>query len=153
MIPKCTQCNAPNVRSITQLVKTINVTKSVCSSNAIHYVICNSTCKPISNFISDCQSVKPVCKLIDVNWKRPHEQLVTNKDNHQYDFTKPISVMNILMMSKYFYELVLFVFIFHHNFCNNNVDSFFKDHVKCNNFSTNKFLMSNSFFIVNFLSS
>ena len=65
--------NVCNVSSISQLVKIINATKSVCSSNAINSVICNSTCKPVSNFISDCQSVKPVLKLIDVNRRRSHE--------------------------------------------------------------------------------
>ena len=40
-------------------------------------------------------------------------------------------------------------FIFHHNVCNNNVDNFFKVYVKCNNFSTNKFLTSNSVAISN----
>ena len=48
------------------------------------------------------------------------------------------------MMPIYFYELVLLLFIFHHNFCNNNVDNFFKGYVRCNNFFTNKFLTSNS---------
>ena len=50
--------------------------------------------------------------------------------------------MNILMMFIYFYELVFLLFIFYHNFCNNNVDNFFKDYLRCNKFSTNKFLMS-----------
>ena len=36
-------------------------------------VTCNSTCKSISNFISDCHSDKRARKLIDVNRKRPHE--------------------------------------------------------------------------------
>ena len=84
-----------------------------------------------------------------MNRKRPHERLVNNKDNRQHDFTKPISVVNILMMSIYFYELVLLFFIFYHNFCNNNVDNFFKGYVRCNNFSTNKFLTSNSVAIFN----
>ena len=53
------------------------------------------------------------------------------------------------MMSIYFYELVLLFFIFHHNFCNNNVDNFFKGYVRCNNFSTNKFLTSNNVAIFN----
>ena len=53
------------------------------------------------------------------------------------------------MMSIYFYELVLLFFIFHHNFCNNNVDNFFKGYVRCNNFSTNDFLTSNSVAIFN----
>ena len=48
-------------------------------------------------------------------------------------------------MSIYLYELVLLFFIFHHSFCNNNVDNFFKGYVKRNNFPTNKFLTSNSF--------
>ena len=99
-------CNVRNVSCYSQLVKTFNVTKSVCSSNASNSVICNSTCKPVSNFASDCQSVKPACKLKGVKWKRPHEQLVNNKNSHQHDFTKSFSAVNILMMSKYFYELV-----------------------------------------------
>ena len=39
-----------------------NVTIYVCSSNASNSVIYNSICKPVSNFVSDCQSVKPVFK-------------------------------------------------------------------------------------------
>ena len=108
--------NICNVSRISQLIKTINVNKSVCSSNAINSAICNSTCKPVSNFVSDCQSVKHVRKLIDVNQKCPHEQLVTNKDNRQHDFTKPNSVVNILMMSIYFYELILLFFYISSNF-------------------------------------
>ena len=53
------------------------------------------------------------------------------------------------MMSIYFYELVLLFFIFHHNFCNNNVNNFFKGYVRCNNFFTNDFLTSNSVAIFN----
>ena len=102
--------NVRNVSSISQLIKTFNVTKSVCYSNASNSVICNSTCKPVSNFTSDCQSVKPVRKLIDVNRKRPHERLVNNKNSRQQDFTKPFSAVNILMMPIYFYELVLLFF-------------------------------------------
>ena len=65
----CNVCNVRNVNSISQLVKTINVTESVCSSNASNSVICNSTCKPVSNFVNYCQSVKPACKLIIKNRK------------------------------------------------------------------------------------
>ena len=137
-------CNVLNVSSISQLVKTFNVTKSVCSSNASNCVICNSTCNPISNFVSGCPSVKPARKLIDVNWKHPHERLVNSKNSRQHDFTKSFSAMNILVMSIYFSELVILFFIFHHNFCNNNVDNFFKGYVRCNNFSTNGFLTSNN---------
>ena len=106
--------NVRNVRnvSISQLVKTFNVTKSVRSSNAINSIICNFTCKPVYSFVSDYQSGKPVYKLIDVHWKGPHERLVNNKDNRQHDFTKPISVVNILMISIYFYELVLLFLYF-----------------------------------------
>ena len=105
---------------------------------------------PVSNFVNDCHSVKPVRKLIDVNRKRPNERLANNKDNRQHDFTKPIRAMNIWMWSIHFYELVLVFFIFHHNFCNNNVDNFFIGYVKCNNFSTNKSLTSNSFIYCEF---
>ena len=41
--------------------------------------------------------------------------------------------------------MIFLLFIFHLNFSNNNVDNCFKDYVKCNNFSTMKFLTSNSF--------
>ena len=86
------------------MVKTFNFTRFVCSSKTINSVICNSTCEPVSNFVSDFQSVKPVHKLIDVKRKRPHERLVTNKDKHQHHFTKLISVVNILMISIHFSE-------------------------------------------------
>ena len=142
-------CNVCNVSCYSQLVKIFNVTKSVCSSNASHSVICNSTCKPVSNFVSDCQSVKPARKLNGVKRKRPHERLVNNKNSRQHVFTKSFSAVNILTMSIYFYELVLLFFIFHHNFCNNNVDNFFKGYVRCNNFSTNDFLTSSSVAIFN----
>ena len=81
--------------------------------------------------------------------KRPHERLVKNNNSRQHDFTKPFSAVNILMMSIYFYELVLLFFMFHYNFCNNSVDNFFKGYVRCNNFSTNTFLTSNSVAIFN----
>ena len=142
-------CNVHNVSCYSQLIKTFNVAKSVCSSNASNSVIYNSTCTPVSNFVSDCQSVKPACKLNGVKRKCPHERLVNNKNSCQHDFTKSFSAMNILMMSIYFYELVLLFFIFHHNFCYDNVDNFFKGYVRCNNFATNDFLTSNSVAIFN----
>ena len=107
------------------------------------------SCKPVSYFVNDCQSVKPACKLIDVNRKRPHERHVNNKNSRQHDFTRSFSAANILMMSIYFYELNFLFFIFHHNFCNNNVHNFFKGYFRCNNFSTNEFLISNSLSIFN----
>ena len=139
-------CNVRNVNSISQIVKTFNVTKIVCSSNASNSVICNSTCKPVSKFVSDCQSDKRACNLIYVNWKRSHGRLVSNKNSRQYDFTKPFSAMNILMMSIYFYELVILLFMFYHNFCNNNVDIFSKAMpgvtTKCNSRCNNKLLLN-----------
>ena len=123
----------------------MSVTSTVIDNLSKHLML-HSTCKPVSNFVTACQSVKPARKLIDVNWKRPHEQLVNNKNSRQHDFTKPFSAVNILMMSIYFYELVL---LFHHNFCNKNVDNFFRCYIRCNNFSTNKFLTSNRVAIFN----
>ena len=103
--------NVHNVNSIHQLVKTFDktVTKPLCSSNASNSVIYNSTCKPVSNFVSECQSDHHARKLIDV--KYPHERLVSNKNNRQHGFTKPFSALNILMLFIYFYELVLLLFI------------------------------------------
>ena len=49
------------------------------------------------------------------------------------------------MTSIYFYELVLLFFIFPHNFCNGNVDNFFKGYITHNNFSRNEFLNYGSF--------
>ena len=77
-------CNVRNVSCYSHLVKTFNFTKSVCSSNASNSVICNSTCKPVSNFVSDCQSVKPARKLNGVKRKRPHEGLINNKNSRQH---------------------------------------------------------------------
>ena len=94
--------NVCNVSSISQLVKTFSVTKSVCSSNARNSVVCNPTCKPVSNFVCDCQSVKPARKFIDVNRKHQHERLVNNKNSRQHDFTEPFSAVNTLMTSVYF---------------------------------------------------
>ena len=53
------------------------------------------------------------------------------------------------MMSIYFYELVYLFFMFHHKFCNNNFDNFFKGYIRCNNFSTNQVLTSSSVAIFN----
>ena len=79
-------------------------------SNASNSVILNSTCKPVSNFVSDSLPAKLACKVVDVNLKRPHERLVNNKNSRQHDFTKPFSAVNILMMSICFYELVRIFF-------------------------------------------
>ena len=87
----------------------MSVTSTV-KDNLSKHLMLHSTCKPVSNFVTACQSVKPARKLIDVNWKRPHEQLVNNKNSRQHDFTKPFSAVNILMMSICFYELVRIFF-------------------------------------------
>ena len=39
--------------------------------------------KPVSNFVSHCQLVKPARKLNGVKRKRPHERIVNNKNNCQ----------------------------------------------------------------------
>ena len=98
-------------------------------------IICSSPFKPVSNFISGCQFIKPVSKRIDVNRKRPRERFPDKKSSGQREFTKPFSAVNFLMMSIYFYELVLLFFCissqlaFHFYisclyFSNNNVDNF-----------------------------
>ena len=58
----------------------------------------------------DCQSVKPVCKLIDVNQKHPHVQLVNNRNTHQHDFTKPFSVLWIFWYVHIFLWISSFIF-------------------------------------------
>ena len=64
--------------------------------------------------------------LIDVNRKRPRERFVNKKSRCQHGFTKTCSSVNTLMMSIHFYELILLFFIFHHNFCSDNVTIFSK---------------------------
>ena len=66
---------------------------------------------------------------------------------HEYwvHITKSLNVRNILMTSMYFYELVLLFFIFHHNFWNGHVVSFFKGYVTRNSFFRNNFLNHDSF--------
>ena len=88
---KAAKCNVCNAGSVSKLIEPLNVSKTVCSNNTV------------SNFISVCHSVKPARKLIDVNRKCPHEQLVNNKNSGQHDFTKSFGAMNILIMSIYFY--------------------------------------------------
>ena len=65
-------------------------------------------------------------------------------------FVKLFSTVNVRMLYIYFHELVLLFLIFSHNFRNNNVDDFFKDYIKCHNFSTNELLTSNSFIYLEF---
>ena len=49
-----------------------------------------------------------------------------NVSSYKHGVTKSLNVRNILMASTYFFELVLLFFVFHHNFCNGNVDNFLK---------------------------
>ena len=82
------KCNGRNDSSVSQLVKTRQlVSKPVCSSNASKPIICNFTCKPGSNFVSACQSVKPARKLTDMYRKRPPERSVNKKSSRQHGFT------------------------------------------------------------------
>ena len=111
-----TKRDVRNGSSVGQLVKALNAGKPICSSNACNPVICNSTCMPVSNFVGDCQSVKPVRKLIDVNRKRPRQRFVNKMSSPQHGFTKPFSAVNMLIMPIYFSELVIAFFIFHHSF-------------------------------------
>ena len=60
--------------------------------------------------------VKSALQLTDWNRKCTHERYVNKQSSCLDGFAKPF----ILMMSIYFYELVLLFFIFHHNFCNND---------------------------------
>ena len=150
-----TQRNVFNASSVSQFIKPLNVSKPVCSSKETKRNVCNANSvsqftKPLNVSKPLCSSketkrnvcnagrvsklIKPARKLKGVKRKRPHERLVNNKHSHQHGFTKSFSAVNILMMSIYFYELVLLFFIFHDNFCNNNVGNFFKGYVRCNNF-------------------
>ena len=62
-----------NCSSASQLVKTFNVCKHVCSSNASNPVICSSTFNTVSKFVTSCHLVKPVCKLVVRRLKSPCE--------------------------------------------------------------------------------
>ena len=94
--------------------------------------------KPLSVGKSDCS--RNVSKPVMCARKQS-----CNVSSHKHGVTKSLNVRNILMTSIHFYELVLLFFIFHHNFCNRNVDNFFQGYVTCNNFSRNKFLNYDSF--------
>ena len=103
-------CNVRNqnvhiVNSISHHIKPLNVGKSDCSRDVSKPVIRESVVVNISN--SAC--------------KRSF-----NVSSHKHGVTKSLNVRSILMTSIYFYELFLLFFIFHHNFCNGNVDNFLK---------------------------
>ena len=99
--------------------------------------------KPLSVGKSDCSRnvSKPVIReSVVVNLSKRARKRSCNVSSHKHGVSKSLNVKNILMTSIYFYELVLLFFIFHHNFCNGNIDNFFKGYVTRNNFSRNKFL-------------
>ena len=134
-------------------VKPLNVSKSMspCNVHSQNVLIVNSVChhtKPLSVGKSDCSRnvSKPViCESVVVSLSKCARKQSCNVSSHKHGVTKSLNVRNILMTSIYFYELVLLFFIFHHNFCNGNVDNFFKGYVTHNNFSRNKFLNYDSF--------
>ena len=129
-------------------VKLLKVSKSMSSSNVrnrnVHVVnsISHHT-KPLSVSKSNCSrdvSKPGIRESVVVNISNSARKRSFNVSSHKNGVTKSLNVRSILMMSVYLYELVLLFFIFHHNFCNRNVDNFFKGYVTRNNFSRNKFL-------------
>ena len=134
-------------------VKPLKVSKSMSSCNGynrnVHIVnIISHHTKPLSVGKSNCSRIvsKPVIrKSVVVNLSKRARKRSFNVSSHKHGVTKSLNVRSILMTSIYFYELVLLFFIFHHNFCNGNVDNFFKGYVTRNNFSRNKFVNYDSF--------
>ena len=135
------------------LVKSLNISKSTSSCNLRkrNLFIINSIShhtKPLSVGKSNCASNinKPVIReSVIANFSKLARKRSCNVSSHKHDISKPLNVRNILMKSIYFYELVLLFSIFHENFCNVNVDNFFKGYVTRNNFSWNKFLNYDGF--------
>ena len=134
-------------------VKPLKVSKSMSSCNVrnrnVHIV--NSIShhsKQLSVGKSDCSLdvSKPVIReYVVVNISNSARKRSFNVSSHKHGVTKSLNVRSILMTSIYFYELILLFFIFHHNFCNGNVDNFFKGYVTRKNFSGNKFLNHDRF--------
>ena len=100
---------------------------------------CNVS-KPVCKIINNHQVFNPVCESVVVNLSKHAHKQYFNVSSHKHGVTESLNVRNILMTFIYFYELVLLFFVFHHSFCNSNVDNSFKDDVMHNNFSRNKFL-------------
>ena len=98
---------------------------------------------------SDCSrnASKPVIReSVVVNLARKHARKQScNVSSHKHGVSKSFNARNILMTSIYSDELVLLFFIFPHNFCNGNVDNFFKGYITRNNFSRNEFLNYDGF--------
>ena len=123
----------------------MSVSKSDCSCNVSKPVICNSSNQFVCKIINNRQVFNPVCESVVVNHSKRDNKRSFNVSSQKHGFTKSLNVRHILMTSTYFHELVLLLFIFHHNFCNGNVGNFFKGYVTRNNFSRNNFLSYDSF--------
>ena len=122
-------CNVPNQNvliknSVSYHTKPLSVGKSDFSRNVSKPIIHDSVVANLSK-----RARKRSC----------------NVSSHKHGVSKSLNVKNILMTSIYFNELVLLFFIFHHNFCNGNVENFFKGYVTRSNFFRNEFLNYDSF--------
>ena len=115
-------------------VKTLKVSKYMSSCNVrsrnVHIVnsISHHT-KPLNVGKSGCSRdvSKPVIReSVAVNISNSAHKRSFNVSSHKHGVTKSLNVRSILMTSICFYELFLLFCIFHHNFCNSNVDIFFK---------------------------
>ena len=134
-------------------VEPLNVSKSMSYCNVrnqnVHIVNCVSHhTKPLSVGKSDCSCNvgKPViCESVVVNLSKCAFKRSFDITSHKHGVTKSLNVRSILMTSIYFYDLILMFFIFHHNFCSDSVDNFFKGYVMHGSFSTNEFLNYGSF--------
>ena len=148
--------NICNTSIVSQHLNPLYVSKSMYSCNVrnrnVHMV--NSIShhvKPLSVGKSDCfcNVSKPViCESVVTNLSKRACKRSCNISSHKHSGSRSLNVRNTLMTSIYFYELVLSFFVFHHNFCNSNVNNFFKAYVTRNNFSRTKFLNYDSFFIM-----
>ena len=135
--------NISNASIVSQHIKPLNVSKSMrsCNERNRNVQIVNSIShhtKPLRVGKSDCSHnvSKPVIReSVVVNLSKRVRKRYFNVSSHKHVVTKSLNVRSILMTFIYFYELVLLFFIFHHNFCNGNVDNFFKGYVTRNNFS------------------
>ena len=138
-------CNVHNrnvhiVDNISHYTRLLSVGKSDCCYNVSKPDICKSSNISVCKIINNHEVFNPAREYAVVYHSKRARKRSFNVSSHKHGVTKSLNVRNILMMSIYFYELVLLFFMFHHNFCHGNVDNFFKDYVTHNNFSRNKFL-------------
>ena len=135
--------NISNASIVSQHIKPLNVSKSMssCNERNRNVQIVNSIghhTKPLHVGKSDCShnvSKSVIRESVVVNLSKRVRKRSFNVSSHKHVVTKSLNVRRILMTFIYFYELFLLFFIFHHNFCNGNVDNFFKGYVTRNNFS------------------